>query len=171
MLRRAGRVVVADALLFVAVAVVPGRPAHALGPVVVLTHPSTPAFAPSWADTANKQNAPDPDVVRFGSTYYAYTTGAYWGFHIGILRSSSPDRDYTTVNGTSFGSSAFPADQTVPWQVNNAQHAPGVFQASPGHYVMYYDAETVAGHAGRYCLSVATASSPAGPFIDRTTSP
>ena len=171
MLRRAGRVAVAAVLLLLAIVVGPGRPARALGPVLVLTHPSTPAFAPGWADTAIKQNAPDPDVVRFGATYYAYTTGASWGFHIGILRSSSPDRGYTTVNGTSFGSSAFPANQSVPWQVDNTQHAPGVFQPSPGHYVMYYSAQTVAGHGGRYCLSVATASSPAGPFIDRTTSP
>src|SRR4029077_862199 len=97
MLRRAGRTSLAALVLFVAIVVVPDRPAHALGPVVVLTHPSTPAFAPSWADTTSKQNAPDPDVVRFGSTYYAYTTGTTWGNHIGILRSSSPDHGYTSL--------------------------------------------------------------------------
>jgi len=149
----------------------PALPAHALGPVLVLTHPTTPAFAPSWASTAKQEDAPDPDVVRFGSTYYAYTTGTVWANSIGILRSSSPNTGYQTITGTSFGSSAFPASQSVPWQVKATQHAPGVFQPSPGHYVMYYDAQTISGHGGRYCLSVATASSPAGPFIDHSTSP
>ena len=147
------------------------RPAGALGPVLVLTHPTTPAFAPSWANTARAEDAPDPDVVRFGNTFYAYTTGTTWGNHIGILRSTSPSRNYQTLSGTQFGSSAFPANRSVPWQVANTQHAPGVFEPLPGHFVMYYDAQTASGHGGRFCLSVATAGSPTGPFIDRTTSP
>jgi len=171
MVGRKIRWVVAIVLACAVLAGAPGRDARALGPVLVLTRPSTPAFAPSWANTAIKQDAPDPDVVRFGTTYFAYTTGTVWGNHIGVLRSSSPNRGYNTITGNSFGSSAFPAGQVVHWQVANTQHAPGVFQASPGHYVMYYDAQTAAGHGGRYCLSVATATNPAGPFVDRTTSP
>jgi len=165
------RALVAAVLLLAAVAAGPVLPAHAFGPVVVLSHPATPAFAPSWANSAIKEDAPDPDVVHFGSSYYAYTTGTTWGNHIGILRSTAPDHGYTTLSGTQFDSSAFPASQSVSWQVDNTQHAPGVFQASPGHYVMYYDARTAAGRGGRYCLSVATATSPAGPFIDHSSSP
>ncbi len=168
---RLGQYFIAAALVLAAIVVAPAPAAHALGPVQVLTRPAAPAFAPSWANTALKEDAPDPDVVRFGNTYYAYTTGTTWGNHIGVLRSASADHGYQTVTGGQFGSSAFPANQSVPWQVNNTQHAPGVFQPTPGHYVMYYDAQTVSGHAGRYCLSVATASNPAGPFVDHTTSP
>jgi hypothetical protein len=34
---------------------------------------------------------------------------------------------------------------------------------------MYYTAQTVSGHNGRYCLAVATATNPAGPFTPRST--
>ena len=40
-----------------------------------------------------------------------------------------------------------------------------------GKYVMYYTAQTVSGHGGHYCLSVATASSPQGPFTDTSSGP
>ena len=149
-------------------------PAFALGPVVVATRPTAPAFAPSWSHNALDQDAPDPDVVRFGSTFYAYTTGTAWGNHIGILHSSFATRDYRTKQNLPYGSSAFPSipyTQSIrPWQVNSTQHAPGVFKIR-GRYVMYYTAQTVSGHGGHYCLSVATATSPAGPFADHSSGP
>ncbi len=148
--------------------------AEANGVLSVVSPPQSPAFAPGWAHGPQDEAAPDPDIVRFGSSYFAYTTGTTWGNHIGVLRSSSPTGGFRTITGTRFGSSAFPsipAGRSVrPWQVNSTQHAPGVF-AIGGRVVMYYTAQTVSGHGGHYCLSVATASNPAGPFADHSSRP
>jgi hypothetical protein len=145
--------------------------ANAVGPVSVPAPASSPAFAPAWATATRDLDAPDPHVLRVGSTYYAYTTGTTWGNHLGILRSTSPQSGWQTITGGRFGSSAFPSvppqNPVASWQVPATTHAPGVF-ALGGQYVMYYGAQTNAGHGGHYCLSVATSSSPAGPFVDRS---
>jgi Glycosyl hydrolases family 43 len=160
--------------LAVSLTLVTVAPAFAFGPVSVPSPPGSPAFAPAWAGSTQDLSAPDPDVVRFGNRYYAYTTGTSWGNHIGVLQSSSPNRGFNTVSGKSYGSSAFPqipAGQSVrPWQVNSSQNAPGVFKIG-GRYVMYYTAQTTSGHGGHYCLSRATSSSPAGPFTDNSSAP
>ena len=174
MLARLRRISIASTLVIAGVAVMPATPSYGLGSVAVVSPPSSPAFAPSSAHNALDEDAPDPDVARFGNTYYAYTTGTTWGNHIGVLRSSSPNSGFHTITGHPFGSSAFPsipANQSIrPWQVNSTQNAPGVFFRG-GRYVMYYTARTVSGHGGHYCLSVATASGPAGPFADHSNSP
>jgi hypothetical protein len=121
--------------------------------------------APSWLVTPSPSpafagDAPDPHVVRFGSTYYAYTTGTTWGNHIGVLKSSQPASGWQALG------SALP---TVPsWQQVDTQNAPGVFFWA-GRYVMYYNAKPVFGP--RRCLSVATSSTPQGPFVDNTAGP
>jgi ribosomal protein L24E len=139
----------------------------------VASLPTTPAFHPSWAPNVRETDASDPDIVRVGSTYYAYTTGTTWGNHIGVLKSSQPNTGYDTYTKTEFGSSAFPQVPTgtsiESWQVNGSQHAPGVFSIE-GRYVMWYTAQTVSGHGGHYCLSVATAAAPIGPFSDKAAS-
>jgi hypothetical protein len=111
------------------------------------------------ANPAFPQDAPDPHVVRFGSTYYAYTTGTTWGNRIGILKSAQPRSGWQVVG------SALPT--RALWQVNDTQNAPGVFRWA-GRYVMYYNAQRI---GGRRCLSVATSNSPEGPFTDNTTGP
>jgi putative cell wall-binding protein len=117
--------------------------------------------APAWAD-----EGPDPDIVRFGSTWYAYTTGTTWGNNIGVLTSTRPDTGWRTTTGRPYGSTALAG---IPsWQRPDAQWAPGVF-AYGGHYVMFYAAQLRS--TGQFCISVATATTPAGPFVDRTTAP
>ncbi|MGO9876865.1 MAG: family 43 glycosylhydrolase [Acidimicrobiia bacterium] len=169
-----GRVCVIATVLLAWLVVGPTTPAGALGSIQVVTHPDMPSFAPSWANNAQDQAGPDPDVVRFGTSYYAYTTGTTWGNHIGVLRSSAPASGYETITGKPYGSSAFPSvpwNQTVrPWQVNSTQNAPGVFRYD-GRYIMYYTAQAASGHDGHYCLSRATARNPAGPFVDRSNGP
>lgn len=108
------------------------------------------------------QDAPDPDVVRFGSEYYAYTTGAKWGFHIGVLESKSPESGWHTVVKLPQGSSALP--HPPGWEATDTQNAPTVAKVGSS-YVMFYDAG-VGSDPSLYCLSRATASSPAGPFTD-----
>jgi beta-xylosidase len=164
----------AGAALLIALALLPTTPAGAAPNVTVVTHPQKAAFSPSWAGGAQAQAAPDPAVVRFGTTYYAYTTGTSWGNHIGILRSSTPTKGFRTITGRSYGSSAFPSvpyTQPIrPWQRTGTQNAPGVYRYD-GRYIMFYTAQTVAGHGGHYCVSRATASKPSGPFVDRSTKP
>jgi hypothetical protein len=163
--------------LLLALATAPLAPigmAGAAGPLVVGSPPASPAFRPVWATTVRETDAPDPAVVRFDSTYYAYTTGTSWGNHIGVLVSSQPNTGWRTITGTRYGSSAFPSIPPTrsvrPWQVNGTQHAPGVYRVN-GRYIMFYTAQTKSLHGGHYCLSVATATSPRGPFADRSSGP
>ena len=95
--------VLAGAVLALSGAAVTAAPAAAVGPIGVGAHPQTPAFVPGWAHTTQDDNAPDPDVVRFGSSYFAYTTGTTWGNHLGVLVSSAPDRGFHTVTGLPYG--------------------------------------------------------------------
>jgi hypothetical protein len=45
-------------------------------------------------------DAPDPDLVRVGTTYYAFTTGTWWGNNIGALvdTSASPQSGWSTYS-------------------------------------------------------------------------
>lgn len=120
-----------------------------------------PASSPAWDD-----DAPDPHVVRFGDTWYAYTTGTTWGNHIGVLVSDRPDGGWRTVTGKSYGSTAL---ANVPsWQVPDTQWAPAVYRFA-GRYALFYAAQSR--RTGEWCLSVAVASGPAGPFRDSTAAP
>jgi hypothetical protein len=152
------RIVLASLVAGAAFVAGPLAPARAAEPVTV-----NPGYAPAF-----NYDAPDPHILRVGTKYYAYTTGTTWGNHIGILRSNDPSTGWQTITGVLMGSSAFAIDYAhVPagWQVNDTQIAPGVFRWG-GRYVMYYAAQSRASH--QWCLSVATASAPEGPFVDRT---
>jgi hypothetical protein len=144
----------------------------AVSPLLTTTQPPANAAgerAPAVAvagTPAYDHDAPDPQILKVGSTYYAYTTGTTWGNHIGVLKSTSPNTGFATITGQQYGSSALP---NVPsWQQVNTQTSPGVFFWG-GRYVMYYNA--VATSVGKYCLSVATSASPEGPFSDTSTGP
>jgi beta-xylosidase len=117
--------------------------------------------APAW-----NGDAPDPHITRFGSTWYAYTTGTTWGNHIGVLVSDRPDGGWRTTTGKSYGSSALPKPPS--WQVTDTQWAPAVYRFA-GRYVMFYAAQRAS--TREFCISVATASSPAGPFTDTSAGP
>jgi len=116
---------------------------------------------PAWNDAG-----PDPDIVRVGSTWYAYTTGTTWGNNLGVLTSSSPQSGWHTVNGKTYGSTALA--NPPGWQTPGTQWAPGVYQWA-GRFVMFYAAQVRA--TGRWCISVATAGGPAGPFTDTSSGP
>ena len=140
-----------------------GSPGSSDGHVSVIVS-QTPAFA---------GDAPDPDVLYSGGTYYAFTTGTPLGNHIQVLTSGNPATGWGSYNGLPFGSSALPAPPA--WETVNTQTSPGVFSYG-GHEVMWYDA-SMTPHAidsGFSCLSVATAPSisPSSPvFTDTTAGP
>ncbi len=121
----------------------------------------SPAGTPAW-----NLDGPDPSVIDVGGTYFAYTTGTTWGNHLGVLESTSPNSGYHTVNGKTYGSTALP--NPPGWQKVDTQTSPGVIFIG-GQYLMYYDAVDPA--IGNYCLSLATSTSPGGPFVDSSTGP
>ena len=134
---------------------------------VLRAHLSAPAVTPS-AGTADAVDAPDPDVVRVGTTYFAFTTGTTWGNNLGVLvdTSGDPTRGWTTVNGLPYGSSALPAPPG--WERPGSQTSPGVVPWG-GHWLLYYDAYDAA--LGHVCLSVASSPTPVGPYADTSTGP
>ena len=101
---------------------------------------------------------PDPDVVLFGQTYYAYATNSVAG-NIQII--SSTDLKHWASMGNALPS--------LPgWAKPNETWAPSVTNRN-GTYLMYYTAEFAP--YNNQCISVATASRPQGPFTDNSALP
>jgi hypothetical protein len=148
-----------------AIVAVPVSVAGATAVVPVVTPSATPSLA---------LDAPDPDVVLSNGTFYAFTTGTTWGNQIAIAKTtfSNPGVGWTTLSGQSSGSSAFAengdAAPPAPWELNNTANSPGVFYYD-GKWIMFYDAEQRA--TGYYCITVATASTVTGPYVDTSTGP
>jgi hypothetical protein len=132
---------------------------------VSVTTPVAPAYS---------ADAPDPDVVHNGSTYFAFSTGTQQASYIQVLcnPSGSPANGWALCPGFPFGASALPSPPA--WQALGTQNAPGVF-AWGGTWIMFYTA-ALAGHqgdTGANCLSVATSPdlTPTSPsFTDTSTS-
>ncbi len=103
-------------------------------------------------------DAPDPDVIRVGTTYYAYTT-ATDGANIPVLSST----DLETWQRAGDALPSLPA-----WSVPGRTWSPGVVSIA-GLYVMYYATEVA--DSGEQCLSIATSSAPTGPFTDNSSAP
>ncbi len=132
-----------------------------------IAHVGTPVVTPS-PGVAFGLDAPDPDVVRVDTTYYAFTTGTTWGNHLGVLidTSGDPTVGWRTLTGQTYGSTALPSPPS--WEQADTQTSPGVVQWA-GRWLLYYDAFDPA--LGHYCLSMATSSSPQGPYSDTSSGP
>jgi Glycosyl hydrolases family 43 len=117
----------------------------------------------SLANTANDGlvypfDFPDPDVIVVGQTYYAYATNSVAG-NIQIIDSSD------LVHWTAVGN-ALPA--LPAWATPDDTWAPSVAEVN-GQFLMYYAVDVAI--SGTECISVATSSSPQGPFVDSSTGP
>jgi Glycosyl hydrolases family 43 len=108
-----------------------------------------PAFAFDFAD---------PYVLRVGDTYYAYATNGGGG-NIQLIRSS--DLGSWTWVGDALS-------QLPSWAAPHLTWAPAVLRRG-STYLLYYTARERA--TGTQCISFASAPSPAGPFVDRSSSP
>ncbi len=99
------------------------------------------------------QDFPDPDVLRVGTSYYAYATNTAAA---NVQFATSHDFRKWTVSDVD----ALP--RLPPWALPGKTWAPDVSELSPGRYLMYF----VAANAQRslQCIGVATATSPEGPF-------
>jgi predicted GH43/DUF377 family glycosyl hydrolase len=101
---------------------------------------------------------PDPAVVRDGSTYYAYATNSAGG---AVQLITSTDLVDWTLRE--------PALSTVAgWGRPGATWAPSVIKLG-ATWFLYYTVRDRA--SGKQCVSVATAGSPSGPFVDRSAAP
>jgi arabinan endo-1,5-alpha-L-arabinosidase len=111
--------------------------------------PSEDSVAPFAID----QDFPDPDVSRFGDTYYAYATNTA---AVNVQIATSSDLKKWTVSDVD----ALP---TLPaWALPGRTWAPDVSEFSPGHFVMYFT--TANADPAFQCIGVATATAPEGPF-------
>jgi beta-xylosidase len=142
-------------------------------------YPGAPWFQPGKAYSGN---FPDPSVVRDGTTYYAYGT-ATGGSYLPVmtsrdLRSWVPRPAYNPgapLNADRYFNDALPypaawgVNRPVPGRLKKEVWAPGVAKIG-GRWVAFYSVRVRMSPA-RYCISVATASSPLGPFVDRSTRP
>lgn len=125
--------------------------------------PGAPTVGAAPATATWDDDGPDPHIARFGHQWYAYTTGTTWGNHIGVLVSDRPDGGWRTTTGKEYGSTALPS--YPDWQSRDTQWAPAVYRYG-GRYIMFYAAE--ARSRGEWCLSIAVADAPEGPFVDQT---
>jgi beta-xylosidase len=124
---------------------------------------------------------PDPWIVRVGHRYVAYSTTSY-GLNLPVLTSTNLHgwvaRRATTTAPAGDGlprvaawarlKAKQPADgrlksETGPW-------APSVTRLGKHRWVLAYAVQANTS-TYRMCISLATSTSPVGPFVDRTTGP
>jgi beta-xylosidase len=102
---------------------------------------------------------PDPFVLRVGGLYLAYATNSVEG-NIQIIESTD------LVHWSAVGN-ALP--HLPSWAEPGGTWAPSVLQVG-GTFLLYYVA-MLAGRSDEECISVATATSAEGPFIDNSNAP
>ena len=102
---------------------------------------------------------PDPFVLVAGDRYFAYGTQT-GDVNVQVMESADLDR-------WEHRGDALP--ELPSWAGRGSTWAPAVLRARAARYVLYYAVRYEA--AGRQCISVATASDPAGPFVDRSAEP
>ncbi len=106
-------------------------------------------------------NLADPFVLAVGGVNYAYGTNTVAGGNIPVLRST----DLRTWQPVGDALPVLPR-WAVPGQL--LTWAPAVTPVTGG-FVLYYTARDAA--AGIQCISVATSTSPTGPFVDTSSGP
>jgi beta-xylosidase len=112
----------------------------------------------TFTNPVYRHDFPDPYVLRVGRTYYAYSTNT-GSVDIPTLVS------HDLVHWKS-GNDAFPVPPR--WVASNIW-APDVYRRPDGKYVLYYAAHDIA--ANHQCVGHAVASTPTGPFVDRSSKP
>lgn len=113
---------------------------------------ATPAFPPAGDGCCGPA---DPCIIEVEGTYYIYPTGEGWGYKV----MASDDLVHWTGDAIAFAIPSY-----SPWKRGSAW-APDVERIG-GKFYMYYTAGG-GGLEGQH-IGVAEASSPWGPFIDRS---
>ncbi len=157
--------------------VVPADPVAADQPadgVNTVAYAGAPWFKPGVAYNAN---FPDPTVTWDGTRYWAYATSTGGSLMPAMsstdLKTWIPRPAYSPnpYNADPFFNDSFPVPPSWTMGGTNrsgkAQWAPGVVSLA-GRWIAYTSWEVA---PGRRCISVASASSPAGPFVDNNPGP
>ncbi|WP_229401118.1 family 43 glycosylhydrolase [Micromonospora okii] len=126
----------------------------------LLVSPAVAQAAPVAPSLVIASDFPDPDVVKFGGTYYAYSTNNGHG-NVPVATASSLTGPWTRRPD------AMPT--LGAWADGGRTWAPDVTQRADGRYVLYYTAHSRA--TGRQCIGAALATSPLGPFSAVGTQP
>ena len=116
------------------------------------------AVSSTFQTPAYSGDFPDPSVLISGGAYWAYSTGS-GGRQLQVM--SSPDMK-------TWSAPADPLSSLPSWAGAGHTWAPGVIQIG-ATFVMYYTARDTS--LGIQCISVATSSTPGGPFTDSSTGP
>lgn len=120
---------------------------------------------------------PDPAILRVGGTYWAYGTGT-GAVHVPVLRSTDLRTWYSPLPGSTepgpprvVDALPRPAAWGVPWGAPDQMQvwAPAGFRVGD-RYLIFYSLR-VRAQPRRFCVTVATSSSPAGPFVDNSSRP
>lgn len=106
------------------------------------------------------RNFPDPDVAKFGDTYYAYATNE--GKNLPWATAPAPDGPWTYQ-----GTDAMP--ELGAWAKEGRTWAPDVSQRADGRYLLYYTAWHAASE--RQCIGAALSDAPGGPFVPTSDEP
>jgi hypothetical protein len=134
-----------------------------LGPLAVAASFAPPAAADNWAPV-HPGDFPDPSILNYGGTYYAFATQNFASASqtINIQESTSTDG----VNWAQTSQDALPA--VGSWAKPGDTWAPTVAYNGTDHdFVMYYTA-TEAGAPNDQCIGEATSDSPQGPYAPRS---
>jgi len=117
------------------------------------------ADTPVWQPVYN-QDFPDPSVMVYNGTEYAYSTNSDF---VNTPWATSSD----STQWFSGGSDAFPG--LPPWSTTGDTWAPSVEPNALGQFIMWYTVRDTA--TGTQCISRAVSSSPSGPFSDTGSGP
>jgi hypothetical protein len=128
---------------------------------------TSPAAAANWSPV-HPGDFPDPSVLQYQGSYYAFATQSFASLDktINIQVSTSSDGIHWTQTSTD----ALP--DLPSWAKKGDTWAPSVAYetaTSPAKFVMYY-AATVASD-GLQCLGLATSATPLGPYVDTSAAP
>lgn len=116
------------------------------------------AAVKTFSNPVLAEDAPDPAILKVGSSYYAYSTNA-GGRTVPVFRSAD------LVHWKAAGD-ALP---TLPkWAESGFTWAPDVLKVK-GRYALYFTARHTA--SDRQCIGVASSVQPQGPFVSRSASP
>ncbi|MEV6366714.1 glycoside hydrolase family 43 protein [Micromonospora musae] len=123
------------------------------------TPTSTGSDPSMFTNPVIRTDAPDPQAIRVGDTWYLFHTNAD-GRNVPVHTSANLT-DWTPVGD------ALP--ELPAWADAGKTWAPEAIQLGPESFVLYY---TVAGReAGRQCVGRAVATSPQGPYRDDSAGP
>ncbi|UOZ10670.1 glycoside hydrolase family 43 protein [Amycolatopsis sp. WQ 127309] len=100
------------------------------------------------------QDFPDPDVVKVGSGYFAYSTGA-GAVKVPIAGAPAPEGPWRVLGDALAAMPSWAKPDGGVW-------APDVTQLTNGTFVLYFSTTVTAG--GEMCIGAATAAKPEGPY-------